>query len=83
MFKSTKEFDNAIYKVLTTIRDSGNLESITEYGDNDLGDVIELCLSRRYLTGVNVQTNAFGDLFINGNPRITYNGLSYLENSNK
>lgn len=79
MFKSTKEFESSMKKILTCVRDEKPLD---EFLSNiDYCDAILECEKRGFLQGI--------QYFINGNglpvieycsPRITYCGLEFIEN---
>lgn len=84
MFKSTKEYDIAINKVLTNIRDNSCVPSTNnEFNEYDLGDVIKLCNDRGYIDGIHINQNAVGHYLYSGSPRLTYRGLDFIEHFNQ
>lgn len=83
MIKSTQDDNKAIYKVLTTIHNSNSFpKSDNEFDKYDLGDVVNLCNSRGYITGVHVTQNALGYYIYSGQPKLTSQGLIFIEQFN-
>lgn len=84
MFKSTKEYDIAILKVLTSIRDNNSFPKLDdEFDEYTLGDVINLCNNRGYIDGISVDKNITGYYVCYGNPRLTYQGLEFIDKFNQ
>jgi hypothetical protein len=80
VFKSTKEFEAAVYEILIKIRDGSDyMRYQGKYGQGKFGDALEHAINRGYIRGVTAQRTAAGNLNIDGNPRLTYNGLSFIE----
>ena len=84
MFKSTNEYNDAIYETLVYIRDNNSFPKVNDKLDKiDLGDVLNLCYNHGYIDGVHIDKNAAGNYMYNGQPRITYSGLKLIENFKK
>lgn len=84
IFKSTNEYNNAIHETLIYIRDNNSFpETNDKLNKIDLGDVLNLCYNHGYVDGVHIEKNAVGNYLYNGQPRITYSGLQFIENFNK
>ncbi len=83
MFKSTQDYNCAIYKVLTTIRDTNSFPNPnTELDECDLGDVVNFCNCNNYVNGIDIVQNALGYYIYSGQPRLTYEGLNFIEQFN-
>lgn len=84
MFKSTNEYNNAIYDTLAYIRDNASFPKANDkLNEIDLQDVLNLCNKHGYIDGIKIYQNAFGHYRYNGQPRITYSGLQFIENFKK
>ena len=84
MFKTIKDYDNAILRVLTFVRDNNSFpEPTNELNEIDLGDVFNLCYQRGYIDGIIVNKTAVGHYRCDGKPRITYQGLNFIESYNQ
>lgn len=84
MFKSTKEYNEAILEVLTSIRDNNTFPNPNnKFDEYSLGDVINLCNNRDYIDGINVDKNITGYYVCYGTPRLTYSGLKFIEDFKK
>jgi len=84
MFKSTEEYDSAIYNALVYIRDNNSYPKTTdELDQTDLGDVMNLCNMRGYIDGIDVHKNIAGHYMCTGTPRLTYSGLNFIEQFNQ
>lgn len=80
MFKSTKEFDSAVKSILIKLRDGESLNSIPQ--DNDSLEAIVECINRGFLQGVSYDRTMDGiPCFQQINPRVTYNGLRFIESN--
>lgn len=85
MFKSTKDFDTAMYEVLIKIRDNEDFKTLSpKYELYDLTEALGRCSDCGYVTGVFPQRMASGNLSIDlsTNVRITPSGLQFIENFN-
>lgn len=82
MFKSTKDFDTAMYKILVSVRDTNSFSNVAEYDETELGDAINECISNGYLTNIDCEKNLAGEFCFCGTPKITYSGLNFIENFN-
>lgn len=81
MFKSTEEFDAAVYEMLVRIRDGSNYKELKEkYGQENYEDALEHSINRGYIKGITAQRAAAGNLVYGGTPRLTHSGLSFIEN---
>ncbi len=84
MFKSTKEFNDAMFRILESIRDGKNFRDGLEesLGNENFDDALERCIKTGLVTGLSPQRVASGNLVIDiiGNPRLTFDGLKFLEN---
>lgn len=82
MFKSVKEFDIAVFEILTKIRDVvGYSELSSMFGDENYDDALEYCVQQNFVIGYKVGRASSGKLLadIVGNPRLTRNGLQFIE----
>lgn len=84
MFKSTRDFEAAMYEIMVKIRDGSNYNELSsKYGETDFYDALEHCFKRSFITaeGPPRKTEA-GTLSFYGKPRITFEGLNFIENFN-
>lgn len=80
MFKSTQEFDSAVKNILIKLRDGESLNSIPQ--DEDSLEAIVECINRGFLQGVTYDRTLDGKPHLQQmNPRVTYNGLKFIENN--
>lgn len=84
MFKSTKDFDSAIYKVLVSINNSVDITEIADgFSKEEFSDLIEYIDRRNLVNGIRVTgknmsgTVMFGTV---GTVRLTRAGLDFIEN---
>ena len=78
MFKSTKEFESSMRKILTYVRDEKPLDEF--FKDIDYCDAIVECDKRGFLQGVQYFIEGDGLPVIEYcRPRITYRGLEFIE----
>jgi len=84
MFKSTKEFETAMCEILIKIRDGSDYNELSsKYGATDLNDALERCFRLGYITSDAVpRKTESGRLAFDGKPRITFEGLNFIENFN-
>ena len=84
MFKSTKEFDKAVYDILVCIRDGKNLQVLEQkYGEENFGEALVRCCDVNYIVGIKYNRTADGNpCFSTTKPMITYAGLEFVENYN-
>lgn len=84
MFKSTKEFDKAVYDILVYIRDSKNLQVLEQkYGEENFGEALARCCDVSYIVGIKYDRTADGNPhFSTIKPMITYTGLEFVERYN-
>ncbi|MFL0167714.1 hypothetical protein [Candidatus Clostridium helianthi] len=85
MFKSSKEFETAMYDILVQIRDNpDNRDILSKLGDIDFDDPLKRCLELHLIEGLHPQNTASGSLTIDiiGKIRISYDGLKFVENFN-
>lgn len=83
MFKSSKEFETAMYDILTQIRDNPNNKDIlSKLGDIDFDDALDECLEMHLIKGLLHQHTASGSLTVDiiGKIRLSYDGLRFIEN---
>jgi len=81
MFKSTREFDEAVATVLKILCDTGSLENASNMDTNDYYDCLEHIVHNRFIIGVDGTRDAAGAFItsITFNPRITRSGLDLIE----
>lgn len=80
MFKSTAEFDKAMYLILCQIRDGSKLSQLkVNIPEDDVVQATVECVNRGYLEGVSVQKTAAGPVVSDMKARITYAGLRFIE----
>ena len=83
MFKTSKEFEAAMYDILMQIRDNPNDRNVlSKLGDINFDDALAKCIEFNYVKGLNPRYVASGNLNIDiiGEIRISYEGLKFLEN---
>ena len=81
MFNSVKEFNIAMYEILIKIRNEENYRDLTKYSDLDLDDAFEKCITYGYVNGIHrYDRTASGKLSYDGKPRISLEGLTFVEN---
>ncbi|MCL2572548.1 MAG: hypothetical protein FWE11_09115 [Defluviitaleaceae bacterium] len=79
MFKSTADFDKAVYDVLVKIRDGENWDNIlSDLMDNNHTIVVEQIIKDGYVNGLMSVPYLVGNLYP-GVPSITIAGLQYVE----
>lgn len=81
MFKSTKDFDTAMYNILVNIREGKtNQENFgLEIDEADFNDALLRIVNLRLVLGVTC-TETLGGLSISVfNPRPSYEGLAFIE----
>ncbi|MBZ9633029.1 hypothetical protein [Clostridium sp. FP1] len=82
MFKSTKEFETAVYDILIQIRDNPNDKNVlSKLGDTNFEDALERCFNLDLINGLHMRRS--GDTLnvsITGEIRISYEGLKFTEN---
>lgn len=92
MFTSTKDFDTAICSILKHIQE-GNPEFFTEFENgkpeflntlqidkSDAHDALERAIDLKLVHGISLKRIMDTAVFIKiNNPRLSYNGLSFLE----
>lgn len=88
MYKSTQEFNTAVFNVLTDINNSVPVDQISQkFTDTDFDDVFEHCYNYGYVNGIQPQGKAISGKYhftiLNGGVRLTYKGLSFIENFNQ
>lgn len=80
MFRSTREFDSAIQKVLMAILNGStsieSLQEATELNDDDFTDAVVRCSDIGLATGLGYNGGQFS-IF---KPKVTYEGLAFIEN---
>lgn len=81
MFDSTDKFNWALESVLKAINQGLPVrEWQGKMSDIEFHDVLEYALRIGYMTGVKVRLGARGDFTLSvSSPRLTYEGLQYLE----
>lgn len=84
MFKSTYEWDAAIYRFLVEIRDNRpNLETLLstlQLDDEEFSDVVRRSLDLGLVEGITVSRNVGGYALDSWSPpKVTYNGLAFIE----
>lgn len=83
MFKSTAEFEKAMHFILTNFRDGQtDIEKIgNESGleQTDFNDAVVKAIEMKLVTGLHAQHTIGGIFFSLANPRITYEGLGFIE----
>ena len=87
MYASTKEFNTAIYNILTDINKSVPINDISQkFTGTDFDDAFEHCYNYGFINGIELQGKAIsGKLhfaILNDGIRLTYKGLSFIENFN-
>ena len=87
MYKSLDEMNTAIVGILSYIRDGKfDFNVITkEFGGVTAGEALYTCANKGYATGIEVK-RTFSDNSLDikwRNPRITYDGLEFIESSKK
>ncbi len=81
MFKSTKEFDRAILKLLTALRDNEDLWALLT--DDDSKEALVECIDRGLIQGVKYGRTQDGQPhFDKIKPRVSYSGLAFIESKN-
>lgn len=83
MFKSLKEFDTAVFEILTKIRDDEDYCALSStYGETKFDDALEYCVESKFIAGLKVDRVASGKLVTDAvrKIRITRDGLQYIEN---
>lgn len=88
MLKSTKEFNNAIFKVLNDINNSVPINQISEkFTDTDFDDIFEHCYDNGLINGICPNGKSLSGKYhftiLDGGLRLTYKGLSFIENFNQ
>ena len=82
LFKSSSEFEAAMLIMLKEIIDEKyeNNDFTEKFGDENAGDALAECIDRGYLTGLSYQKNNNSKTIFHGsNPRITFQGLKFIE----
>ena len=82
MFKSTREFDAAVYSVLKSLIESGSLgESLPGIEKADFDDVCEHIIKTGFVKGLSCSRTMGDSLVIErkADPRITRTGLTFVE----
>lgn len=80
MFKSTHEFDDAIYTILQNLLSGERLENKpSQYSQEDYDDAIQHAISCGFITDLKATKVLSGQILLSGNPRITRAGLSFVE----
>lgn len=80
LFKSTHEFDEAIYTILQKLlNDEGLNDKPSQYSQEDYDDAMEHAVKSGFIAGLHADRVLSGRLMLQGNPRITRLGLSFVE----
>jgi hypothetical protein len=81
MFKSTKEFDIVSYKILVNFRDGkfNPAEYDLNIDETDLNDALQRVVDLNCVKGISYTQTMGGLHFQLMNPRITYDGLAFIE----
>ncbi|WP_342570661.1 hypothetical protein MKY85_20685 [Paenibacillus sp. FSL R5-0749] len=85
MFQSTIEFNQAIYTILKNVQ-NGDTDFFAnlDLEDLDAYDALEKAVNFGYLLGVSARLGAGGSVMISkSNPRLSYEGLDFVEKFNK
>jgi len=83
MFTSSKDFEIAMYKCLFAINSGKSYKTLdNEYDLLDLNEALYKAFTLGYVTGIHGgKRNANGHICIDiSNPRLTYEGLKFIEN---
>lgn len=81
MFKSTKEFDEAVKDILVHIRDGKDVRPLHQkYGEDNFNQAYERCYSEGLLDGLTAGRTNDGVMHYDGQPKISYAGLRFIEN---
>lgn len=80
MFKSTQEFNKAMHAILLNIRDGEDFFSNLDIDESDAVDALERAIDQGLIMGVAVKRAMGGQfLFSKNNPRLSYEGLEFVE----
>lgn len=81
MFKTTQEFDSAMYEVLKELCNEKKLSEVAFPEDEDDRNAAILeCIDKEYISGVTYGYTQNGKPhFSVSNLRVTYRGLSFME----
>lgn len=85
MFKSTSEFDDAILRILRSLRDDGysgidTLQHSSGFTDEDFTDAIQRAIDIGLIVGLDYHKVHGSIMYSESNPRLTYDGLKFIEN---
>ena len=80
MFKTTKEFDNAMALILNGILEQKPLSEIEQYlGIDEFCEAIMRCHELKFIIGLTcTRTDNNGVSVQENNPKVSYLGLTYL-----
>ena len=83
MFKSTKNFKNAIYNILVDVNNGITLDKIKEkYDSQEFDDALEECINRNYILGIRDSYRAVTGTLIyslQDTIRLSCSGLDFIE----
>lgn len=78
MFKTVREYDLAMKKILTLVRDSQPIDELIT--NIDYHDAFIECVRRLFIKGVSYRVDANNEAHIEEcKPRITRDGLDFIE----
>lgn len=82
MFTSSKDFEIAMYKCLSAVNCGKSYTTLDkEYDLLDLNEAINKASELGYINGIYGRRVASGSIYIDvSNPRLTYEGLKFIEN---
>ena len=88
MFKSTKEFDKAIYNILSDINNSVSIDEIkNKFSETEFDDAFEHCYNHNLINGIQPEGRTISGNYcftiLDTGLRLTYKGLSFIENFNQ
>ena len=83
MFISTKEFDSAVFKVISPLREGfvsiDHLRKQSGLSEEDFESALERAIDDRYVSGMNYDKAGTSIMWSILDPKLTHNGLAFIE----
>lgn len=82
MFKTTKEFEKTVINYLKDVQEQKVLPQELSFTIDqiDYDDILEFVIDNNLVKGISITSHNRNQILINrNNPRLSYNGLKYLE----
>jgi hypothetical protein len=86
MFKSKEELKSLMYDILNTLNNDSNVDNLVskfKSKDKDFNTALEECINRNLILGITRRCNQNSVMLSADNPRLSYEGLKFIEDFKK